>query len=78
MSIEKEKGAKGLVLSGRGDVSLYRQVRQEVTRLSLPHFRRVALIVKEEEFFDPSDVGFFSPDAVVSDADQVSDSIEKF
>ena len=54
------------------------QVRQEVTYFSLTHFSRMTLIVKENVLFDPSSVSFFGSDAVVPDADQVADFIEKF
>ena len=51
---------------------------EEVTDLARSHFRRVALVMKEYVLFDPSQVGWFGPDAVVPGANEVADVIEEF
>jgi len=38
----------------------------------------MAFLVKEDVIFDPSDVGFFSSDAVMAESDRVADFVEKF
>jgi len=38
----------------------------------------MAFLVKEDVLFDPSDVSFFSSDAIVADSDRVADFVEKF
>lgn len=53
-------------------------MREVIAHLSLTHFRRVAFVVKEYILLDPADVGLFGSDAAVSDADQVTNLIEKF
>ena len=76
-AIEKEQGAKGLVLGGGRNVSVNGQMGQKGIDLGRPHLQRVALVVEENVPLDPIDVGCFGPDAVVAEAAGFADPVEQ-
>ena len=75
-AVEEEQGAEGLILGGGGDVPLDGQVGQEGLDLRGAHLLGVALVVEEDEAFDPVDVGLFGADGVVLEADGLTNLIE--
>jgi hypothetical protein len=72
-AVEEEQGRLGLILRGRRDLAVYSQVRQERLDLLGSHIRRVALVMKQDEAFNPAAIGVLGTDAVVLDADDVPD-----
>jgi hypothetical protein len=41
------------------------------------HLRRMTPVVEKDVLFDPAHVGFFSPDAIMSDAHDLADLVEQ-
>ena len=76
--VKKEERAKGLVLSGGGDVEVKIEVAQKGGDLFFAHLLRVTLIVEEDETADPVDVHLFSANAVAFRAQVPADTIEEF
>jgi len=58
-------------------IEVHGQVGEESFDLRAPHVFGVPLAVKEDETFDPGDVGFLGADGVMLAADRVSDLIEE-
>ncbi len=59
VAVEKEDGADGLILSGSGGFTVDDEVGDELINLCHSHFAGMALVVKEDVFTNPLDVGFF-------------------
>lgn len=77
LTVEEEDGGEGLVLGGGGDALLDGEVGKEGFDFGGAHFTGVALMVEEDEAFDPGDIRFFGADGIVLTADRVADLIEK-
>ena len=75
--VEERERIESLILSGWCDVLVDRQVREETRHVGLSHLRRMALIVEQYEPSNPVDVSVLCTDAVVSDPNGLSDSVEK-
>ena len=73
---EKEERAQSLVLGGRGDVSLHRQISKEGSDLLLAHFVGVAFMMEEDEAADPIDVSLLGADAVMFDPQMPANAVE--
>jgi hypothetical protein len=65
VTIEKEYGAKGLVLRGGGDIFLRDQVGDEGINFGRTHFAWVSLVVEEDIQPNPFEIGFFSAGGVL-------------
>jgi len=57
-------------------IEVHGQVGEESFDLRAPHVFGVPLAVKEDETFDPGDVGFLGADGVPFAADNVTGSVE--
>jgi hypothetical protein len=57
---------------------LHRQVSQKGTDLRCTHRAGMPFVMKENEAFDPIDIGSFSANAVMFEANGVSYKIEEF
>ena len=68
VAIEKEEGAKCDGLSRCSDTAIHGEMRNELANLILTHIARVAFVMKEDEYFDPGNVGLLSPQAKMADA----------
>jgi len=69
VAIEEKDGAEGLVLGGGGDFFDGGEVGEELVDLGRAHFFRVALIVEEDVFCHPNDVGVAGAGGVVPQGD---------
>jgi hypothetical protein len=76
LAVEEEEGAEGLVLGGGGDVVIDGEVGEEGLDLGGAHIGGVFFAVKEDEAYDPVDVGLFGAEGVVFEAEFVSHLIE--
>lgn len=74
-TVEDEEGAEGLLLGGGGDVVINGEVGEE--GFDVAHAECVLFAVKEDEVFDPIDVGLFGADGVVFEAEFVPDMFDK-
>ena len=77
MAIEKEEGAEGLVLGGRGHRLVDRQPGEKGLDLGRVQLARMAQLVKADVAFDPVDVGGFGADGIALEADGVAYLVEK-
>ena len=75
-SIEKEDGAKRLILGGSSDLAIGCKLSQKCSNLLLPHGSRMALLVKQNVAADPIQVGLFGTIGVVPHAEGVGQLIE--
>lgn len=75
--VEEEVGTEGLVLSRGGDLLLHRQVGEESLDLRCTHLFGVALVVEEDEAFDPANVRFFDANGVMLAAQSLTDTVEE-
>ncbi len=55
-AVEEEQGGQGLVLRGRRDIALQRQVRQDAFDLGLAQHGGMALAMKEDLAFNPTKI----------------------
>jgi hypothetical protein len=76
--VKKKERAQGLVLGGRGDVATDGKVGQESADLDFPHRFRMSFAVKQDETFDPVDVGSFGPDAIMPEPEMLPHLVEQF
>jgi hypothetical protein len=67
-----------LVLGRRSHLAIARQVREKFGDLFFRHIARVAFVVVKNEALDPIHVCLLGPNAVVSAANNVPDSVEQF
>ena len=74
MPVEKQQRAQRLILGRSADVLPYGQMRQKPVDLHLAYSGRVAFSMKENEPFDPGQVGLFRSATVVSRSEDVSHS----
>jgi hypothetical protein len=58
--IEEDDGVERLILCGRRDLALHRQMRQKSLDLLTPHVIRMSRVVEENKPPHPLDVGLFS------------------
>jgi len=85
LPVEEEKGAEGLVfpegrrdgVCGGGDRVVDGKVSEEALDLLAPHFRGVAVMVKENESSRPREIGVLGAQGVVAEADCVTELFEK-
>ena len=66
---------EGLVLGGWRDIN-HGQVGEESFDLGNSHVFGVPLVMKEDETFDPGDVGFLGANGIPLAADNVTGSVE--
>jgi hypothetical protein len=66
MSVEEEKCAERLILRRRADVAFRRQVAEKGRNLALPHLRRMASIMENDESPYPVDVRGLRAEAVTA------------
>lgn len=78
VAVQEENGADGLILSGGGCFALDDKVGDELVDFRHSHFFWVALVVKEDVFTNPLDVGFFGTERILFEANVVSEAVEKF
>jgi hypothetical protein len=72
-----EYGKCFLVLRGRGDSALHRQVAEEGGHLRRTHLGRMPFLMKENVLLNPVDVGFFSASTVMPDSHQGSELLKQ-
>jgi len=77
MAIKEENGIESLILSGRGDVPLNSQMREEGFYLSWPHFLGMALVMEEDVSCHPADIGNLGAYAVMFDSQNLPCSIQQ-
>ena len=77
-AIEKEQGAERLILRGGGNVFIDSEVGQEGLHLGCAHVFGMALVMKEDEAFDPVGVCLTGARRVVHEADGVVNLFEQF
>lgn len=77
MSIEEEQGVESLVLSRCGDLPSDGQEGEEGFDLLLSHFQRMSFLVKEDESFDPKDIGLLRGSGIVLSSNRLADLIEE-
>jgi hypothetical protein len=65
LSHGKEQGGQRLILRTRRHVALQRQMRQKRGNLRRPQIARMTLAMKEDEAFNPVDVGRLRAQAVM-------------
>jgi hypothetical protein len=76
--IEEQKGGKGLILSGSGNLLAGSEVGEEGFTLRCAHGGGVAEFVEADEAFVPMEVGFLGADGIATQADGVADAIGQF
>jgi hypothetical protein len=77
VAIQKQNGAQGLVLSGRGDVPFDDESAQELRHLGASHLGRMTFAMEEDEPADPRDVGLLGPPAIVASTNGRADVVEQ-
>lgn len=78
VSVEEEDGAKGLILSGGGDLLFGCEVGKVLSDFRDAHFFWMAFIMKENVVPDPLDIGVFGARGVMLDAKGIAILVEKF
>ena len=78
LAVEKEKGGKSLIMGRGGDPLVSCQVGEKRFDFGDAHVPGVAFVVEEDEAFDPVDVGLFSADGGVFDAQRIPDLVQQF
>ena len=76
--VKEEYCAEGLILGRGGDPFIDCKMREKRTNLSFAHIIRVAFIVKEDESLDPMPVSLLSSQAIVLQANDVSNLVDEF
>lgn len=66
-----------LILCARRDIALDCEMSEKFRHLAFTHFTRMSLIVKANEPDDPVDVALLGPDAVVANANGLSNFVEE-
>jgi hypothetical protein len=77
VTVEKEQGIQGLILGRGADMSVNGQRREKLRHLLFAHVSRVTLSMEEGKALDPVNIGLFSPQAVMPQADRCTDLIEQ-
>ena len=73
---EQQRGLR-LILRGGGNLPVDRQMREKRLDLRGAKFRRMPLVVEENEAFNPVDIGLLRANAVVLAADGVVNAVEQ-
>jgi len=76
--VNRYEGGTGLILGRGGDPLVYCQVGEKRFNFGDAHVPGVAFVVEEDEAFDPVDVGLFSADGVVFEAQRIPDLVQQF
>jgi len=66
--VQEEQGAEGLVLRGRRDVAIDREIGEEFVDFRFGHLLRMAFVVEEDETPGPVVIGVFGANGVVANA----------
>lgn len=78
VAIEKEDCAQCLILGGDGNFFLGGKVDEKLVNLRRAHFFGMALVVEEDVFLCPDDVGIASAGGIVFEVDDVTILVEEF
>jgi len=78
MAIQEKDGAEGLILGGSGYFFLGGEVGKELVDLWNAHFSRMALVVEEDVFPCPKDVGVAGAGGIMFEVDDVAILVEEF
>src|SRR5919106_881496 len=70
--VEKEQRAERLVLSGRSDIEIAREVSEKLCYLFFRQIVRMTFPVKENETLDPVDISLLRANAVLFQPDGVA------
>src|SRR6185437_1702568 len=76
--VQEEQGAEGLVLRGRGNVAIDREIGEEFVDFRFGHLLRMAFVVEEDETPGPVVIGVFGANGVVANAAGVAEAVEEF
>jgi hypothetical protein len=76
--IEEQKGGKGLMLSGSGNLLAGSEMGEEGFTLRCARGGGVAEFVEADKAFVPMEVGFLGADGIAAQADGVADAIGQF
>ena len=76
--IQKQESASGLTLRGGGHLALDGQMRQELVHVLYAHVAGMALAVKHDKAFDPTQIGCFGAYALVPGTNGDADLVQKF
>ena len=74
--VEEENRAERLILRRSRNVSLDRQIGEELTDLGLAHLQRVPLPMKKNELLGPEHIGILGADAVMQSANTIPHLVE--
>jgi hypothetical protein len=73
--IKKDERVEGLVLRTGHNITICRQVSEEVAHLQLPHFLGVPLAMVKDELANPHPVGILSAEGVLAKPANATDLI---
>jgi len=76
--IEEQKGGKGLILSGSGNLLAGSEMGEEGFTLRCAHGGGVAEFVEADEAFVSMEVGFLGADGIATQADGVAEAVGQF
>lgn len=76
--VKEQKGGKGLILSGSGDLLMGSEVGEEGFNLWCAHGGGVAQFMEADEAFVPMEVGFLGADGIAVQADGFAEAIGDF
>jgi len=76
--VNRYDGGTGLILGSGGDPLVYCQGGAERFDVRDAHVPGVAFVVEEDEAFDPVDIGLFSADGGVFEAQRIPDLVQRF
>lgn len=78
MAVEEQDGAESLILRGGRDLFVRYKMGEELVDLRRAHFFRMALVMKENEFLHPKDVGIAGARGVMFKVDDVAVAVKEF
>lgn len=76
LGVEEQQRAQGLILGGRGDTLLDREVGQKGFDLGQVQLLGMAFAMEQDEALDPADVGFFAKRVVLAAQDR-ADAVQQ-
>ena len=76
--VEEEKGGKGLILRGSGDLLMGSKVGEEGFNLRCAHGGGTAEFVEADEALVPMEAGFLGADGIATQADGVAEAVGQF
>jgi len=78
IAVQEQQRRLGLILGGRRDFSLHRQITQKALNIVCPHILGVTFIVEKNETTGPIQIGLFGADTIVTHAYLCAHPVEQF